>query len=184
MAKTEKLALKVGNGCFIPADNRTTEKLRSRGYKVGEIVFANIHRARNPKFNRLAHAIGQLCVENIEDFAHSDSHSVLKRLQIEGDIGCESIAISMRGAWKQFALTLLRMPSCGAIAPALKVIESLLPADELVEMRIPQSMAFESMTEERFHEVVSQFCKYIAINYFKGMTEQQVETMAMAMIGE
>jgi hypothetical protein len=153
MAKTEKLALKVGNGCFFPADNWTTEKLRSRGYKVGEVVFATINRARNPKFNRLAHAIGQLCVENIEDFAHSDSHSVLKRLQIEGDIGCDHI--------------MLKFPQIG-----------------MVEQRIPQSMAFESMTEERFHEIVGQFCKYIALNYFKGMTEQQVETMAMAMIEE
>jgi hypothetical protein len=58
------------------------------------------------------------------------------------------------------------------------------PQIGMVEQRIPQSMAFESMTEERFHEVVGQFCKYIALNYFKGMTEQQVETMAMAMIGE
>ncbi len=45
----------------------------------------------------MAHALGSLIAENIEAFPGQDAHGVLKRLQIEGNIGCDEIAVIFPG---------------------------------------------------------------------------------------
>ena len=95
--KPERLMMRVIKGAIVPADNYTAGRLRDRGLHVGDIVSCEIRKPRNPRFHRLAHAIGQLCAENIDDFTGMDAHSVLKRLQIEARIGCEEIGIKVPG---------------------------------------------------------------------------------------
>ena len=94
--KPEKSMLRVIKGGFAPADNYTAERLRGK-LKVGDIVAATISKPRNPKFHRLVHAFGQLLVENLDAFEGMDSHQCLKRLQIEGNIACDEIAIIFPG---------------------------------------------------------------------------------------
>jgi len=95
--KKERIYLKVGKGCLIPADAYAEGQLRAKGYKIGDVVAASISKLRNPAFNRLVHRIGQLVVANIEAFAGMDAHRAIKRLQIEGRVACDEIGIMVAG---------------------------------------------------------------------------------------
>lgn len=89
-------ALRVIKGGYAPADSSAAAVLR-KSHRVGDLVFAEFKKPRNPGFHRLAHALGSMIVENIEAFAHLDSHSALKRLQIEADVGCDHLALNFPG---------------------------------------------------------------------------------------
>lgn len=97
MSKPERIPLRVVKGGFQPADSMAAAKLRNRAYSIGDVVFCEVKKPRNPKFHRLAHALGQILVENIEAFESLDGHRVLKRLQIESGIGCDEMAIYVPG---------------------------------------------------------------------------------------
>lgn len=96
-SKPEKIMLRVVKGGLQPADNYTNEKLRARGYKMGEIVAAAITKPRNPAFWGLAHRVGTLCANNLDDFTGMESHAALKRLQLEAHIECDEIEIRVPG---------------------------------------------------------------------------------------
>lgn len=93
----EKIFLKVIKGGLVPADPYAESKLREKHYKIGDVVGAQITKLRNPRFNRLIHQLGRLCVENIEAFSSLDAHICLKRLQLEGRIACDEIGIMIPG---------------------------------------------------------------------------------------
>lgn len=84
-------------GCLIPADGMTQAKMRERGYKTGDVLFAEFKKPRNPRFHRLMHALGGMAAENVEAFEGMDAHSILKRLQMEAGVGCEEIAYELHG---------------------------------------------------------------------------------------
>lgn len=92
---SEKVLLRVEKGMLVPHDHESTEQLRERGYKVGDILSAELRKPRNPQFHRLAHAFGRLCAANIEDFEGLSAHEALKRCQIEGNIACEEIRLTL-----------------------------------------------------------------------------------------
>lgn len=94
---SKKYPLRVIKGGFAPADRYTQDELRDKGFHLNDLVYAQITKPRNPQFNRLVHAFGRLVSENIDGFEHLDSHSVLKRLQIEGNIACKEIGIIFPG---------------------------------------------------------------------------------------
>ena len=92
-----RIALRVERGALVPADDHARKVLRDRDYSIGDVVFAEVRKPRNPKYHRLAHALGQLLVENLDEFAELDAHSVLKRVQLEADIACDQMAINFPG---------------------------------------------------------------------------------------
>lgn len=150
--KPEKFALRVIKGGFAPADEHTRAKLRERKYQIDDVVFADIRKARNPKFMRLAHALGKLVADNIDSFNGMDAHRVLKRLQLEANIGCDEVAYRLAG---------------------MDVVQ-----------RIPQSLSFESMDQDEFHDVMRGICRHLAEHYWEGMTEEQIAEMAERMVDE
>jgi hypothetical protein len=89
-------ALRVIRGGYAPADASTAAVLRE-GHRVGDLVFAEFTKPRNPGFHRLAHQLGGMLAENLDAFEGMGWHQVLKRLQIEGDIACEHIALLFPG---------------------------------------------------------------------------------------
>jgi len=95
--RPERHALRVIKGGFAPADIGTATRLREKGLHVGDLIFAQFKKPRNPSFHRLVHAFGEILVQNIEAFENMNSHSVLKRLQIEGNIGCDEMAVLFPG---------------------------------------------------------------------------------------
>lgn len=107
--RTEKFALRVVKGGFQPADQSTVSRLRDRNLSTGDLVFAEFKKPRNPKFHRLAHQLGSLVAENIEQFEGMPAHRVLKRIQIEANVGCEEMAIYIPGLGQCMHLTPLSL---------------------------------------------------------------------------
>jgi len=102
----ESVYVRVGKGRLEPADAYAASQLRSRGYRVGDVLKAKLTKLRNPKFNRLDHRIGQLVVANIDSFHGADAHDAIKRLQIESGAGCDEIGVILPG----FGMAMHRTP--------------------------------------------------------------------------
>ena len=85
------------DGSFVPDDEHTRARLREKKYRVGNLVAAELYRARNPGFHRLAHAFGVLVSDHIEGFEHMDAHQTLKRLQLEAGAGCDELVMRVPG---------------------------------------------------------------------------------------
>ena len=92
-----RIALRVQRGALVPADEHASKALRDRDYDVGDVVFAEIRKPRNPKYHRLAHALGKMVADNVDDFEGMPAHRVLKRLQLECGAGCDEIAYRIAG---------------------------------------------------------------------------------------
>ena len=95
--RRERIMMRVVKGGLAPADDYSTEALRARKYKVGDIVSAEVSKPRNPGFHRLAHRIGSLCAANIDAFTGMGAHEVLKRMQLEARIGCDEVGYKLPG---------------------------------------------------------------------------------------
>jgi len=95
--RPERIAMIVQKGGLSPADGLSQSKLRSRNYHIGDQVFIEVKKPRNPKFHRKAHAFGELVAENIDSFHGYDSHRALKRLQMESGVGCEEMGYMLPG---------------------------------------------------------------------------------------
>lgn len=97
MSRKPRYALRVtADRQYVAADTHAFRELTAK-HKPGEMVFAEFTKPRNPGFHRLAHSLGALIADNIEAFTGLDPHAVLKRLQIEGNVGCDEIALNFPG---------------------------------------------------------------------------------------
>ena len=105
MSKQARYMMRVQKGALVPADRFTEQQLRAKGFHVGDIVSITVGKARNPRFHRLAHQLGALLVENLEQFEGLDAHRALKRLQVEANIACDEMAIYVPGVGKCQHLT-------------------------------------------------------------------------------
>lgn len=148
--RRERLLLRIAKGALLPADGYTASRLRDKGYKVGDQVLVELFKPRSPGFHRLAHRLGQLVSENIDEFAGVEAHTVLKRIQIEANIACDEVLAYME-----------------IMGQRIKI-----------NQRIPRSMSFASMDDGEFRETFRQFSTYIASEYWPSLTAEQVENMA------
>lgn len=96
MSAKPKHALRVIKGGYAPADASTASQLRGT-HRVGDLVFAEFKKPRNPGFHRLAHQLGSMLAENLDAFEGMAAHRVLKRLQVEADVGCDEIPMLIPG---------------------------------------------------------------------------------------
>lgn len=96
-AKKARSVWRVVPTGLAPYDSATGALLRGKGYKLGDVVSADLRKPRNPKFNSLAHKFGEMLADNLEQFEGMDPHAVLKRLQWEGNIGCEEMGVIAPG---------------------------------------------------------------------------------------
>jgi hypothetical protein len=82
-------------GALVPRYGCDRRAMRERGYTVGSEVRAELKKRRNVKFHRLAHAIGAMCVDQLDTFAGLDAHAAIKRLQRETGVCCEEMALDL-----------------------------------------------------------------------------------------
>lgn len=146
MSAQPRHALRVIKGGYAPADATAASLLRKR-HRVGDLVWAEFRKPRNPGFHRLAHALGGMLAENLDAFTGMDSHAVLKRLQIEGNVGCDEIALIFDG-----------------VGPC--------------SYRVPQSLSYESMDEDKFHAVIAGMCAYVSRKYWPQVSPERIKEMA------
>ena len=95
--RAERLAFRVTATGLEIADTFSAARFKAKGLNAGDLVFAEIRKPRNPGYHRLAHALGQIVVDNIDEFEGMDSHAALKRLQLEANVACEEIAYRVNG---------------------------------------------------------------------------------------
>ena len=95
--RAERLAFRVTPAGLEIADTFSAARFKAKGLHAGDLVFAEIRKPRNPGYHRLAHALGQIVADNIDEFEGMDSHAALKRLQLEAGVACEAIAYKVNG---------------------------------------------------------------------------------------
>lgn len=93
----EKILLTVDRGALKPSDALAQTRLRERGYKLGDILSAELTKPRNPGFHRYAHQLARLLIDNLDAFKAMNAHDVLKRLQYESGIGCDEVGVQVPG---------------------------------------------------------------------------------------
>jgi hypothetical protein len=182
--RPERNALRVVKGGYAPADATTATRLRQRGHRVGDLVFAEFKKPRNPGFHRLAHVFGQLVADNIDDFTGMDSHEVLKRIQVESGFGCDELRVDIGAVWPvvvDWVRVNLGAPFATVLSSSL---EALGAGTAKVPVRLPRSLSFESMDDGEFRTVFRGFAEYIARRYWPSMTPDQIEQLALAAPGE
>jgi hypothetical protein len=96
-AQRQRIALRFDKGGIVPANAEAIRILRERGFKVGDVVMADLVMPRNLAFNNLAHQLGNLIAENIEAFDGMKAHDVLKRIQVEASIECDETVTDVPG---------------------------------------------------------------------------------------
>lgn len=175
--KPERIYFTVKKGALVPADKYAESQLRSKKFRVGDVVCAEIRKLRNQKFNRLIHKLGLLCAQNIDDFCGMDGHAVIKRLQCEGNIYCDEIAI------KPFSILIVDSV-LKAVKPILDLFGLKISDDGLLIIRIPRSLSFESLDEAEFHDAAKQICRFLSEKYWHGLDAEQIESMADLMVQE
>lgn len=184
--KPEPVYLRVIQGGLVPADGYAQSQLRNKKLKIGDVVRCDVRKLRNPKFNRLVHRIGQLCVKNLEQFKNMDPHAAIKRLQLESNAGCEEITISLNAGWSvgneilRSALILLK--DFFFILAKNAGIE--IRENGTVTLRIPRSISYESMGQEEYEEVALIICRHISEAYWSGLGPDQIAEMAESMVDE
>jgi hypothetical protein len=163
---------------LVAATASDADRLKTKGNKVGDLVFARISKPRNPGFHRLAHRIGMLAVENIEAFSHMDAHSALKRLQLESGAACEQVMVQVHTIWPAVIKWIddhLGRP----MAVMLKVVvDEMKMGSSTIPVQIPRSLSYDSLDEIAFKEAVKTICRYMAATYWPTMTPEQIEEMA------
>jgi hypothetical protein len=184
MSKRERIYFRVKKGSLVPADSYAASKLRERGYAENDLLAAELVKPRNPKFNRLVHRIGQLVVKNIDAFSGYEPHAAIKRLQLEGNVACDEVAVSMRVAWEQVTAAILRIDGMGVIEAALKVVGSMLPERTVMFMRQPRSLSFATMDEGEYHQAARGICRTIAERYWPDLDEDAIAEMAESFVEE
>ena len=82
---------------LVAADGMAAGRLAARKFSKHDLVFADLRQPRNPKFHRFVHAFAEAVAHNVEQFEGIDPHSVIKRIQLEGNIACDELFISAHG---------------------------------------------------------------------------------------
>jgi hypothetical protein len=96
----EKIQLRVIKGALVPANQGEVAKMRDRGYNLGDLLIADLHKPRNPKFNRLVHNIGAMVVANIDDYQNMTAHEAIKQIQLMAGIACDKKIIEIPNTGK------------------------------------------------------------------------------------
>ena len=89
MSKRERILLRVERGALVPADAHSQQRLRERGYRVGDVLAAELANPRSPGFWRLAHRIGTLCTQSIDAFNGLNVHQAIKKIQADAGLECD-----------------------------------------------------------------------------------------------
>lgn len=156
MAKSTmlKVAKINGQGALVPADRYAYEDMRSRGWKVGQIVKAKLSDPRTYWRLKYAHKLGALFYTNLEVLAdYQEAHAALKHLQFLSGIECDE---------QQITIDYHDMK-----VPCL--------------CRQARSLAYDEMGEERFAKFVHAIKEFVVREYWPTATSESIEEMLETM---
>jgi hypothetical protein len=78
------------DGSFVPSTEASKQICRTRKLYTGIEVIAYLYEVRSLEQWHKAHGFGAALVEHVEDFHGLNAHSALKKIQTDGNIGCET----------------------------------------------------------------------------------------------
>ena len=155
-------------GAFVPLHDIDRRLAKDRGYRAGREYRLEIKESRNAAFHRLAHVIGHLLVDNVEGFRDLDAHAALKQLQLESGICCEIVEMDASPVVK----ALLDAAEVVLGAGARRVLAGVLPEIRTIPVKVPQSLAFDSMEEEDFGRFFTGITAWIGVHYAHVMLDE------------
>lgn len=129
-------------GALVPAHPIDQRLLKERRFHVDREVRAELKQPRNAKFHRLAHAVGHLLVDNVEDFRDLTAHEALKRVQREAGVCCEPFEIDL--------------------GPVLGKVTAMQA----------RSLAFDELEEDEFRTFFDGITAYIGEHYAHVMLDE------------
>ena len=133
-------------GALVPANAIDGRLMRERKFTVGREIRAEMKQPRNVAFHRLAHALGHLLVDNVEELRDLSSHEALKRLQLESGIACEIVEMDASPVISAILAAAEEMLGAGA----RKVLAAVLPEIKTIPVKVARSLAFDEMDEDEF----------------------------------
>ncbi len=97
--KKPKMAFKVreysGQPVLWPADTFTREWILAQ--PVDSLHWVTTHRPRSPRFHRAVHKLCGMLAEHLQKFTGMDAHNVLKVLQLEAKLYCDTFLLTVPG---------------------------------------------------------------------------------------
>lgn len=164
-------------GCLVPASWADQQIMRDRKYRTGDVLRSTFNHPRNSNFHRLVHQLGTAVRENIEGFEGMDSHAVIKRLQRESGVYCETQTVD--AAPMATAIMLAVRDHLGdSVAKMLAVI---MPEIKTVQVITPRSIAWDCMDEADFKRFWEGICNHLIANYWPTLDEYQITEIAELM---
>jgi hypothetical protein len=144
-------------GALVPMHPIDQRLMRERKFHVDREVRAELKQPRNPQFHRLAHAIGNLLVDNVEKFSGKQSHEALKIVQAESGACCDVEKI------------VLDLGTLGR---------------HEIERAVPRSLAFDELEEDEFRTFFDGIVAYIGEHYTGVMLDDVREEFWSMVQGE
>lgn len=154
-------------GAFVPVHDIDRRLAKQRGYRVGQEYRLEIKESRNAAFHRLAHAIGNLLVDNVEAFRDLDAHATLKQVQLDSGICCETVEMDATPV----VAALLDAAEAVLGKGARKVLAGVLPEIRTIPVKHAQSLAFDSMEEAEFRLFFDGITAWIGEHYGQVMLD-------------
>lgn len=142
------------DGSMICADAFSQSEMHRRKIKRGDLIRLAVSKPRNYVQWKKAHALGTLIATNLDDFAQFMT---------------ESGRVDAHGALKH--LQRLSGVEC-------EQYETEVPGVGKLSIRMPLSLSFDEMDEARFQAAYTGFCAYIVKQWWHGLDEAQIESMA------
>ncbi|MBK8583259.1 MAG: hypothetical protein IPL86_16015 [Flavobacteriales bacterium] len=151
---------------LVPNDDIAREDMKER-FANGQVVRAELTKARNIELHGLAHIVGQIVSENCDDFHGLDWHDAFKVLQLETRVECEQCEIDLRELG-------VDLSSFG------------VPRDVplIVKQWRANSIAFDKMDDSRFRVLFKAVCRLVSEKYIVDQDSDAFEKMVKIEFGK
>ncbi len=167
---------------LVARDGITRRAMKTRGYRVGDELRADVKKARDFQQWKTAHGLALLCIEQIDRFSEfgDDCHACLKSIQLESGIACETRHIDASGV------------VAGVLAAAETVIgkiamfalRRILPAIKTIPITEAKSLSYDTMDAGEFQEVFDAMCRHVLKTYWPQLDPEAGQAKIMQWIGE
>lgn len=151
------VGLIVKKGALVPATEADQNQLRDLDLSFEQPVFALIDFEQKPGCLKRIHRLGQLLVDQVPMFEHLDAHQAIKVLQSMSGAGCDIVSVR-----------------AGELAD-LTGRECQGDRNALVPVFQPWSLSPSSLAGAQFERLLSQLCRYVAIEIWPDIEPDQIE---------
>jgi hypothetical protein len=148
-------------GCLRPANEIDQRLLKERKFHMGREVRAELKQPREVWKHKLIHKIGQLLVDEVEEFRDLDSHEAIKQIQRASGVCCETVQMNA----SPVVTALLNAAEVLLGKGARNVLAAVLPQITVIDVSVPQSLAFDEMDNAQFEHLFKGVTQYIGDKY-------------------